>query len=167
MSQLATEAQSTSTPQEPDTARHGAPPPLVFAAPLLAGLLLNRSLPLRLTPNRSVRVAGIVLAVTGFALGGAAVREMRHAGNSPNPMVPVRAVVAGGPFRYTRNPMYLGMSLIYVGLSLIARAAWPLFLLPATLARIIEAAIRPEERYLERKFADSYRRYKEQVRRWI
>lgn len=169
MSRLATEPRSISNTQDPDTdtARHGAPPPLLFTAPVLSGLLLNRFLPIPLVPNRSGRLAGAILTMMGLILGGAAVREMRRVGNSPDPRVPVRAVVAGGPYRFTRNPMYVGMSMVVVGLSLLSRTAWPLFLLPSTLAQVTELAIRPEETYLERKFGHSYRRYKEQVRRWI
>lgn len=167
MSQIATDGRSSSTNLEDDGVRFGAPPPLLFAASLLSGLLLNRFLPLPLVQNRLGRPAGAIVTMMGLALGGVAVREMSRAGNSPDPGVPVRAVVSGGPYRFTRNPIYVGMSLMVVGLSLVARTAWPLFLLPATLDRVTELAIRQEEGYLERKFGDSYRRYKGQVRRWI
>ncbi len=142
-------------------------PPLVYSGALVAGLLLNRALRLPFLPRGIARPAGVVLAIGGLALGGAAVREMRRAGTSPRPDVPTRAVVETGPYRYTRNPIYVGMSLLYAGISTFADALWPLLFLPAALAAISQSMVEREERYLERRFGEPYRQYKARVRRWI
>jgi protein-S-isoprenylcysteine O-methyltransferase Ste14 len=79
----------------------------------------------------------------------------------------VSNLVTDGPFRYTRNPAYLSMAMIYAGISSLANALWAMLLLPATLLVIQRGVIEREERYLERKFGDEYLRYKAGVRRWV
>jgi protein-S-isoprenylcysteine O-methyltransferase Ste14 len=76
-------------------------------------------------------------------------------------------MVTEGPFRYTRNPAYLSMAMIYAGISSLANALWAILLLPATLLVVQRGVIEREERYLERKFGEEYLRYKERVHRWL
>jgi len=92
---------------------------------------------------------------------------MRHAGTPTNPYKPVSNIVTEGPFRYTRNPAYLSMTMIYVGVATLANALWAILLLPAVLLAIRRGVIEREERYLEGKFGEEYLRYKARVRRWI
>jgi protein-S-isoprenylcysteine O-methyltransferase Ste14 len=88
----------------------------------------------------------------------------RHASN---PYKPVERIATEGPFRYTRNPGYLAMAMIYTGIASLANALWAVLLLPVALLVIQRGVIEREERYLEGKFGEEYLSYKEQVRRWI
>ena len=94
-------------------------------------------------------------------------RAMRRADTPTNPYKPVEHIATGGPFRYTRNPGYLSMAMIYAGIATIANALWALLLLPVALLAIRRGVIEREEDYLERKFGEEYLRYKARVRRWI
>nr|MBA2578847.1 isoprenylcysteine carboxylmethyltransferase family protein [Euzebyaceae bacterium] len=80
---------------------------------------------------------------------------------------PTTALVAAGPYRFTRNPMYLGLSAGTAGVALITGNPWVLALLVPAVGVADAAFIRPEERYLERTFGDAYRAYRTRVRRWI
>jgi protein-S-isoprenylcysteine O-methyltransferase Ste14 len=92
---------------------------------------------------------------------------LRSAGTPVSPEKPVSSLVTTGPFRYTRNPGYLSMAVIYTGIASLANALWAILFLPAALAVIRRGVIEREERYLERKFGEEYLRYKAQARRWI
>jgi len=81
--------------------------------------------------------------------------------------VPASRMVQHGPYRYTRNPMYLGMAVSYVGFSLVVNSAWPLLLLPLALVGLYRLVIAVEERYLEATFGEEYLAYKKKVRRWL
>jgi len=144
-----------------------APPPLIYAGALAAGLVANRLFPVPFLPRALKRVLGLVLIGGGLVTGGSAIYTIRSAGSNENPYKPATAVVAGGPYRYTRNPMYVGFTLIYAGISALANALPPLLLLPAVLAVMRRGVIEREERYLEGKFGEEYLRYKSRVRRWI
>ena len=108
-----------------------------------------------------------MLVVCGFAVGLLGFREMRRAETNVDPYKPATTVVTEGPYRFTRNPMYVGFTLMYVGISALANALAPVLLLPAVFAVMRRGVIEREERYLERKFGDEYLQYKERVRRWI
>ena len=143
------------------------PPPFIYAGALAAGLLANRRFRLPLLPRRLARTIGPLLILGGFAVGLLGVREMRRAGTNVEPYRPTTAIVTGGPYRFTRNPMYVGLTLMYVGISALANARLPILLLPAVQQLMRRGVIEREERYLERKFGDEYLQYKERVRRWI
>ncbi len=84
-----------------------------------------------------------------------------------NPYQPTTAIVTEGPYRFTRNPIYLSLAVLYAGLAVMANALWSLLLLLAVMLIIHYAVILPEERYLEQKFGEEYRSYKAKVRRWL
>ena len=144
-----------------------APPPLIFAGGLAAGLLLNRLRPTPFLPRSLSKVLGWPPVVGGLLLGLWGFREMRRAGTNVDPYRPTTAIVEAGPYRYTRNPLYVGMALIYFGLSARANALPAALLLPVVLHLVDRGVIKREERYLEGKFGDEYLRYKGRVRRWI
>jgi protein-S-isoprenylcysteine O-methyltransferase Ste14 len=144
-----------------------APPPLIFAGGLAAGLLLNRLRPTLFLPAALSKVLGWPLVVGGLLLGLWGFREMRRAGTNVDPYRPTTAIVEAGPYRYTRNPLYVGMALVYFGLSARANALPAALLLPVVLHLVDRGVIEREERYLEGKFGDEYLRYKGRVRRWI
>jgi protein-S-isoprenylcysteine O-methyltransferase Ste14 len=143
-----------------------APPPFIYAGTLAAGLLLNRLRPTPFLP-RGLRLFGLVSIVGGLLLGLWGVREMRRAETNIDPYRPVHAIVEQGPFRFSRNPLYLSMTLIYCGISAFANALLPFLMLPGVLAVMRKGVIEREELYLEEKFGEKYLSYKGRVRRWI
>ena len=84
-----------------------------------------------------------------------------------SPYKPVSHIATEGPFRYTRNPAYLSMTMMYTGIAALANALWAIIVLPVALLVIQRGVIEREERYLERKFGGEYLSYKARVRRWI
>src|SRR4051794_20601467 len=141
-----------------------APPPLIFAGPLLGGWLLGRAVARPDVP-RPARLAGGVLAVAGLALGGWGFVSMRRAGTQVRPTEPSTRLVTHGPFQFSRNPLYLSMTLLYVGLALAANATLALPLLPIVVAVVQRGVIQREERYLGRTFGAEYGAYRQRVRR--
>ena len=144
-----------------------APPPLIYLGALIFGLLLNRRLPIGFVPRGIARGLGWSLLGAGALLLGWFEWAMWQADTSSNPYKPVKHIATEGPFRYTRNPGYLAMTMIYAGIASLANALWAILLLPGALLVIQRGVIEREERYLERKFGEEYLRYKARVRRWI
>jgi protein-S-isoprenylcysteine O-methyltransferase Ste14 len=158
---------------EPDAMGLGVPPPpVVFLGPLVLGLLLNRKIPAPFLPRGLTRILGLPLLSGGILLGGWFYRTMRRSGTPiiGEPFVrgrPTPSLVTDGPFRYTRNPGYLGGAMIYGGIASLTNALWVILLLPVMVLMMQHKVIKREERYLERKFGEEYLRYKARVRRWI
>ena len=153
--------------EEPDNAGVVAPPPLIYALPLVVGLALNRRFPARPLPQGATRVLGWPLVAAGVALLAWFVVTLRRAKTAIDPREPVTTLVTSGPFRLTRNPAYLAMATIYTGVTCLANALWALILLPGALLVIRRGVIDREERYLERRFGEEYRGYRARVRRWL
>ena len=143
-----------------------APPPLLYAVPLVIGLLLQHWYPLPiLSPGRGT-ILGIVLVLGGL-VGAPAITAFRRADTSPKPWVPSTALVTSGPYRFTRNPMYLGFTLMYLGVAVWANAAWPLLFLPIVLIAMHYGVILREEAYMAGRFGVDYEQYRARVRRWV
>jgi protein-S-isoprenylcysteine O-methyltransferase Ste14 len=154
--------------KDADTARAiPIPPPLLYAAPLALGLRLRKKLPGVPLPRPLRRLAGLLLLGSGILLSAWFVRTMLQAQTTFNPRRPATTLVTRGPFQFTRNPGYLGMTAIYSGVALLANALPALLLLPLVLLIMSRRVIQPEEQYLERRFGKSYRVYKTRVRRWV
>jgi protein-S-isoprenylcysteine O-methyltransferase Ste14 len=149
-----------------DTAGVIAPPPLIYLIPLLGGLALNHWFPLRIVPLRlatPLAVASLVLGLVGIP----AILAFRRARTSPKPWRPTKALVIDGPYRFSRNPMYVGFTFLYCGVTLWSNAAWPVAFLPVVLFVMQVGVIAREEAYLERLFGEDYREYRRRVRRWL
>jgi protein-S-isoprenylcysteine O-methyltransferase Ste14 len=116
---------------------------------------------------RPAPVAGWLLVVLGAALAVWALAKFRAAGTTISPSRPASTLVTHGPFRLSRNPMYLGLSLLYLGVMLLVNSAWPLLLLPFVIAILHLTVIRKEERYLSATFGIGYDEYRRRVRRWL
>ena len=157
------------TSPSPDTSGIRVLPPLIYAGLFLLGYAVHRFVPLRLwgDPPPVARLVGWGLVAAGALLAASAVMLFRRAGTTPNPTRPTTALVLHGPYRFTRNPMYVGLALCYVGTALLVNSMWPLILLPALMVLVQRWVIAPEEAYLERKFGAEYRSYRTQVRRWL
>lgn len=160
----------TNTAMKPgDHAGVYVPPPLIFAAPLLMAALVHARQPwLIATANPSVFwIASFFAIAAAVSLGLASVVNFRHAGTTILPAGrPTTAVVDNGPYRFTRNPIYLAMALAYLGIALLLNNMWALVPLPIVLLIVDRFVIRREERYLAAKFGDSYQQYCSRVRRW-
>ena len=142
-------------------------PPLLFFATLIVGLVLHFLYPLRYVSSLLVQlVIGLPVIIIGFGLIGWAARTLMKAGTDPRPHSPVKSIVVSGPFRFSRNPIYLSGGIILIGLAVAVDTLWLIILLPVGFA-LIFPQIRREEDYLEAKFGDEYRRYKRRVRRWL
>jgi protein-S-isoprenylcysteine O-methyltransferase Ste14 len=150
-----------------DTAGVIAPPPLIYAGFLLLGWLLHLLVPIRFLPQIWSRVIGAMLVGSSLLITGAALRTMFRAGTNPEPHRPTTALVTEGPFRYTRNPIYLSFTLLFAGIAALINSLTMLIPLPFALLVMQRGVIEREERYLDRKFGDEYRSYKARVRRWI
>jgi protein-S-isoprenylcysteine O-methyltransferase Ste14 len=156
-------------PELPITERHPdivAPPPLLFLGPLLGGLILDRLLPLPRLPG-PLRLLGLPVLAAGATLGGWFFTTMQRAGTPVDPYEPPTALVTDGPFEHTRNPGYVGFTLIYTGITLLAGGRWPLLLLPGVLAVVDRGVIQREESHLDERFGAAYRDYRARVRRWL
>ncbi len=151
----------------PDNPGVIAPPPLIYAGALLVGLLANRLSPIPFLPRALSRALGWPLVLSGLAIGTLGFREMKRAGTNVDPREPTTAIVTGGPYRFTRNPLYLSMTLIYGGITASVNALPAALLLPLVLHLMRRGVMEREERYLERKFGEEYLGYKARVRRWI
>ena len=142
-------------------------PPLLYGGAFLLGLVLARLLPLGRLPEVPARIVGAVCVAAGLAIAWWGEQVMHRAGTNVRPDLPSTALVTDGPFRYTRNPLYVGLTLLYAGVALLIPSTWPLILLVPVLLVMRWGVIAREERYLERKFGEPYRTYLGRVRRWL
>jgi len=144
------------------------PPPLLFIGPFLIGWLIDRSVDFQLFENpRWGLVLGPLLVAAGIAVAGAGVWQFRRARTTVLPFGGTSRIVEAGVYRWTRNPMYLGMSLAYAGVACLINSAWCLALLPLSIVLVQLLVIRREERYLANKFGADYGGYCSRVRRWL
>ena len=143
------------------------PPPLIYVAFFLVGMGVQRYVPVPQLPIGAGRVLGAVLMLSWLLLTTWSFRRFRASGTSVVPVRPTTALVIEGPYRFTRNPMYLGLLSLYVGAACWFGLVWPLLLAPVLVWVIGVSVIGREERYLTRKFGDEYRRYQAHVRRWL
>jgi protein-S-isoprenylcysteine O-methyltransferase Ste14 len=144
-----------------------APPPLIYAAGIGIGFALETVLPSTSIPDALRWPLGGALVVGGVALQASFIAWFRRARTPVAPYQPTRALVTTGPYRLSRNPAYLGFTLISSGIAFLADALWVLAPLPVVLAVMQWGVIAREERYLDRRFGDNYRRYRARTRRWL
>lgn len=142
-------------------------PPPVFLATLVLMLALDALLPLGRPVTGLWRWVGLAPVVGGLWLNRAAHDLFRRHGTPTDPRGKPATLVVRGPFRYTRNPMYLGGLLILLGLAVLLGSATPFALVPAFAGSATVLFIRPEETSLARRFGSDYESYCRKVRRWI
>jgi len=147
-----------------------ARPPLLFLAALLLGFVLDRMLPLPfpfLGIDLVEWIIGGSLILIGLALAAAGIRNFSRAGTPVRSIKPTRVLVTTGIHGWTRNPIYLGMFLLYGGIGVAAQSPWILILTLPLAITMRYGVVAREEAYLERRFGDAYRDYKARVRRWL
>jgi protein-S-isoprenylcysteine O-methyltransferase Ste14 len=145
-------------------------PPLLFAGALLLGCLLSWIVPLGPglgAANARALAAGGSLALIGLALAALSVREFRRAGTSVIPGEPSTVLLDSGPYRFTRNPIYISFVILYFGLAIMLTSAWMLVLLIPVLIILQRGVVEREEAYLQAKFGAAYRKYQARVPRWL
>ncbi len=151
----------------PNNAGVIAPPPLIYGGALGAGLLGKALFPATFLPRGATRTLGVPLTGAGLLLFISSLRALRRAETDVRTYKPATSIVTEGPYRFTRNPIYLGFTLVYGGITALANSPWSALLLPFVLTVMQRGVIQREEHYLERVFGEEYLQYKARVRRWI
>ncbi|GAC1310806.1 MAG: isoprenylcysteine carboxylmethyltransferase family protein [Vulcanimicrobiaceae bacterium] len=160
-------ASDDDSPRDGSHPRVLAPPPLIFGIALGCGLALDRDARSTAPHAALDRRLGAAAVAGGAGLGIVALATLATSGTSPNPYVSDTTLVTRGPYRWTRNPAYVGATCAYIGIALYARSLRALTFLPIALALLDRAVVEPEERYLESRFGDAYRTYRARVPRWF
>jgi protein-S-isoprenylcysteine O-methyltransferase Ste14 len=147
------------------------PPPALFIVVFFIGLWLEGALyRIRMLDTDATSIplviAGMVLVTLGVLVALWGVRTFKRHKTAVMPYKAARILVRAGPYRYSRNPMYLGMTLAHLGGAVALNAMWPIILLPMALVLLFYLVIRKEEEHLWRSFGDDYVAYRSQVRRW-
>lgn len=143
-----------------------APPPVIFAISVLLGWLLDKTVPLG-TWEINATIPGFMLIGSGFLLAFTCIRFFRLAGTTADPYSSTDAISSSGPYRFSRNPMYLSLCLVQSGTGLWLNSLWILLMILPALIVLHYGVISREERYLEKKFGNEYLQYKNRVRRWF
>ncbi|MDP2621260.1 MAG: isoprenylcysteine carboxylmethyltransferase family protein [Hyphomicrobiales bacterium] len=143
------------------------PPPLIYLAGFAIGLVLDLLRPVPVLPQAVQYSAGFALIAIGFAIAALGFREFVRVKTPFDPYQPTQDVITSGPFRYSRNPLYLSLATLYSGTAIAIDGIWIVAMLVPTLIVLHYGVILAEEAYLERKFPDTYLPYKARVRRWF
>ncbi len=155
-------------PAEKDHADVLVPPPVAFALGVAAGWLANRLWPAPFLPQDwPLHAIGFIVAAIGIAIAILAVVQFRRARTSVRPDRPSSAILSTGPYRYSRNPIYLGMFIVVAGLAFALDSLWQFAALAVLYAVLRWGVVAREEAYLTRKFGDAYLDYFRRVRRWV
>ena len=145
-------------------------PPILFAGAIVLGCLLSWLVPLGpdlFSANRRALGVGGGLALIGFGLFVVSVRRFFQAGTSPVPGEPSTVLLDVGPYRFTRNPIYISFVIVYFGLAIMLTSAWMLVLLIPVLIVLQRGVVEREEAYLQGKFGEAYCKYQARVPRWL
>ena len=154
-------------PAKTDAAGVIAIPPVIYLAFLGIGIALDLLFPIPLLPDSVQYRAGFAVIAGGGCIMPFVLLQFHRAGTNFDPRKATTALITGGPYRFSRNPSYVSLSLLYVGVGIAADSIWILGLFIPTLAVMHYGVILREERYLENKFGEEYLHYKRRVRRWI
>lgn len=144
-----------------------ARPPLIYLGFLAGGLALDVFWPSRIFGAPFGVGLGAVVVVLGAALLAWAAATFRGAGTPVQTSRPTATLVTDGPYRFSRNPIYVALSLVHAGIALLTDSAWALVLLAPALAIVRLGVVAREETYLAHRFGDTYAAYRARVRRWL
>ena len=142
-------------------------PPALYGGTLLVGLMLHFIFPAAFLPRGIAFIAGLLTILCAALIAVAAFRTMNRAQTAINPALATTAIVSDSVFGLSRNPIYLSLTLLYIGIALVFNALWALLILIPLLIVVQNGIIKREEVYLERKFGEEYLSYKARVRRWL
>ena len=158
-------AQPDAAPDVPDLGL--IRPPFVYLGSLVVGALLQFAMPLVFLPRTLDAALGASVVLLGIALFSYSVAKFRAAGTPVPARKPTTTIVRTGPYRFSRNPIYLALSLFQLGIAIWVNSVWLLATLVVAVALINSIVIRKEEQYLEQRFGGEYLDYKSSVRRWL
>lgn len=144
-----------------------APPPLIYLGFLALGLFLEWLQPTQLFAGPVPALIGLTLLITGLVGMGLAVRLFYRAHTPVDPYQPPTRVITQGPYRFSRNPIYLFMMVTYIGLAMAFSTVWAILLIPGLIWALQQGVIRREEQYLSSRFGEEYLDFVKRVRRWI
>jgi protein-S-isoprenylcysteine O-methyltransferase Ste14 len=142
-------------------------PPLVYLIGLALGFIVTLWMPFRLVPRCVAWPIGGALIACGAVLATTAILRFKGVGTTVRPDRAASTLVIAGPYKITRNPMYLGLAFAYLGIAIAGQSVWAAVLLPLVLVVIQHYAIEREEAFLKRRFGPDYIDYTRKVRRWI
>jgi protein-S-isoprenylcysteine O-methyltransferase Ste14 len=142
-------------------------PPFLFGAGIIAVLALRWFWPTPIVGRGGPLWAALALSIVGVAIVIPGRRALLAGGTNVDPALPTTAIVTTGPYRFSRNPLYVGLTLLYLGLASAFNTWWGAILLIPILAVMHLGVVRREERYLEQKFGEPYRQYCSRVRRYL
>jgi len=142
-------------------------PPILILIHIITAFALDWLIPFPAVPPRPVTWFGILLVILGLILAFWAVRRFTLAHTTLDPHGSVTALVTDGPYRFSRNPIYLGLICTLIGILLASGTYWGILLSPVLVLLMHNFVIKYEEAYLERRFGNAYTSYKSQVRRWL
>ena len=157
------------TDRPEDIARILAPPPILFILCLGAGCLLHWLVPQSAPPlpYYARAAAGCLLIITSLLTGGVTVRAFRRCRTPVSPHKPTVNIVTSGPFRFSRNPLYCALLILYAGCAVLIHSLWVYLLMPFLFCLLHFGVVLREEQYLAGKFGTDYLGYKKSVRRWL
>jgi len=144
-----------------------APPPVIYLIALAIGLLVHRLYPVQVLPTPFAIGIGLLLIALAGPLVISALRAFSRAKSTFGFRKPASAIVTNGPYRFSRNPSYVSLTLLFGGIAFLVNSLWVLLMVVPAVTVMHFGVIKREERYLEAKFGDEYRAYKATVRRWV
>jgi len=150
-----------------DSAKVRFPPPLIVLGALLLGVGAGRLAGLPMIEVAALRPIGVVIGALGAAIVGSCLIGFVRAGNDPEPWKKDTALVTSGIYRFSRNPMYLGMVIVQLGVALFVQSIGALLSVPLAVLLIDRFVIAREEPHLLATFGEQYRAYRNRVRRWL
>ncbi len=143
------------------------PPPVIYLAALLTGIVLNSLWAMSPLPGSWRYIVGSLLIVVNVLIMPPVLRRFRRAGTAFDVRKAASVLITDGPYRFSRNPSYVSLTLMYLGVGIILNNGWILLLVVPVLLVMNLWVVRKEERHLETKFGEDYLRYKAAVRRWL
>ena len=144
-----------------------ARPPLLYGSAFVVVLVLRWFWSMPIVGQAVALWPGLALAVLGIGIAIWGRRTLQAAGTNVDPALPATTLVTSGPFRFSRNPLYLALTLFYCGLTLASNTWWGAFVLIPLLLIMHRGVVLREERYLEQKFGETYQQYRSKVRRYL
>ncbi len=144
-----------------------APPPVIYLISLAIGLLVHWLYPVQVLPTPFAIGIGLLLIAAAGPIVISALRAFSRAKTTFDVRKPTSAIVTNGPYRFSRNPGYVSLTLLYGGIACLVNSLWVLLMVVPTVTVMHFGVIKREERYLEAKFGEEYREYKTTVRRWV
>ena len=145
------------------------PPPLLYVLTFLAAVLIQKKIPIADTwfHRQSIKAAGFILLVAALFFLFRSLRQFFKTKNTVVLIKPASSLQTTGIYSITRNPMYLGLAIVYLAISCFIGNWWNIILFPVLILIVQEYIIKREEKYLEIEFGEQYDEYKRKVRRWL